>query len=440
MSPLLQTLFRLAHRPALGMALRLLPAALLLLSAARVGAAQPVLPPVETTSTPVISPTPAPTPAPAPTSAEAEAEAEAEGEVGPASDPATAPAEVAAGEMPAAAEPEPPGEAADATPPAEPAAGDPPLPEVQPLEWKPGEDCDLAGKPQDGLERSQRLLLETFCEATLWLDGLFGGEADLDNARNVAGRVEVSALHTEMWGTEYDVRLRLNYDLPTLERRLKLYLGRGPREDVVQGRVESLAVRSSVFGVEDENRWLAGLGWSPPGRFREKVDFRVGGDVSSSPEVFFQGRYRHNVFLGDDTAIRLREVAFWENDEGFGSTTSVDLDHVLRHDTLVRLAGVGTWSEATSGVDWYSNAVLYRNLRNSRAAAAQLFASGDTGGPVELREYGARLIYRQPLRRQGLFAEVVTGYSWPREYLGQDREGSAMVGLGIELLFGRDPY
>ena len=311
---------------------------------------------------------------------------------------------------------------------------------VQTMDWRPGDECKLATRPEDTVERSQQLLLETFCEATLWFDGLFGGEPDVGNARNVAGRVEISALHTQAWGTEYDVRLRLNYDLPTLERRLKLFLGRETRDDFVSDRREGLAVRSSVFAVEDENHWLAGLGWSPPGRYREKIDFRVGGDISSAPEVFVQGRYRQNVFVGEDSVWRLRETLFYENRDGFGSTTSIEFDHVLRPDFLFRFSNIGTWSESSQGLEWRSTGVLYRNLLRSRAAAAEVFARGATGAPVELREYGARLIYRHPLRRQSLFAEVVGGYSWPRDLPGLEREGSAMVGVGLELLFGRDPF
>ena len=53
----------------------------------------------------------------------------------------------------------------------------------------------------------------------------------------------------------------------------------------------------------------------------------------------------------------------------------------------------------------------------------------------------ARAIYRRPIfGRPYLFGEVVVGYSWPREEVEKDREGSATLGFGVELLFGRDPY
>jgi hypothetical protein len=84
--------------------------------------------------------------------------------------------------------------------------------------------------------------------------------------------------------------------------------------------------------------------------------------------------------------------------------------------------------------------VLYKNLRGARAVAGELFSRGTTDAEVKIQEYGARAIYRQPVGAPYLFGDFVVGYTWPREEPGQKREGSLMVGLGVELLFGRWPY
>ena len=290
------------------------------------------------------------------------------------------------------------------------------------------------------VDESRRILEETFCGATLWFDGLFGGEPDLGNARAVSGRVELSALHTEFDGEDYNGRLRLNYDLPNLERRVRLFLGREDEEDFVTDRREGFAIRSSVFGLESDEEWLAGLGYSPPGRWLNKTDFRVGGKVKSAPEVFVQWRYRQNVFLGEDSVWRLRETLFYENRDGFGSTSSIDVDRVVRRDLLMRWANVGTISEATQGLEWRSAALLYKNLPGTRAIAGELFVRGATDAEVKMREYGTRFVYREPLGRPYLFGEVIVGYTWPRYERDLPREGSTMFGFGFELLFGRDPW
>jgi hypothetical protein len=247
------------------------------------------------------------------------------------------------------------------------------------------------------LDESRRRLTETFCGATLWFDGLFGGTPDVQNARAVSGRIELSGLHTDFEGLDTKARLRLNYDLPNLERRVRVFLGR-EEPGFTSDRQEGFAIRSAVFGLDERDEWLAGLGYRPPGRYLQRVDFRVGARIKSSPEIFVQSRYRRNVFLGSNDVWRFRETVFWENRDGFGSTTSMDWDRVLRRDLLLRWGNVGTISEASDGLEWRSAIVLYKNLRGLRAVAGELFARGATAAAVSFRELGARAVYRQPLR------------------------------------------
>jgi hypothetical protein len=290
------------------------------------------------------------------------------------------------------------------------------------------------------LDESRRRLSETFCSATLWFDGLFGGIPNVENARSVTGRVELSGLHTEFDGMDGRVRLRLKYELPNLERRVALYLGRED-SDVVADRQEGFAIRSAVFGLQNEDEWLAGLGYSPPGRYLKRIDFGVGARVKSAPEVFVRARYRRNFFLGASDVWRFRETWFYENRDHFGATTSLDWDRVLRPDLLFRWGNIGTISQGSEGLEWRTAMVLYKNLRGARAVAAELFERGATDAEVKIREFGARAIYRQPVGAPYLFGDLIVGYTWPRELPGQKREGSMMMGIGVELLFGQgDPY
>lgn len=325
------------------------------------------------------------------------------------------------------------GEAADATAPAAEEAPEPPRPRLR-------DACRRPGAEQALLDVTRQRLEETFCAATLWFDGLLGGQPDLENARAVSGRVELSTLYTQAEGVDPNARLRLRYDLPNLERRVNVFLGRDDPDELVEDRGEAFAIRSSVFGLENEEEWLAGFGYSPPGRWFRKLDVRVGGRVDTKPEVFVQTRYRHNFFVGDRDVWRFRETVFWENREGYGSTTSMDFDRVLSPDLVFRWGSVGTFSESTEGLSWRSATVLFHHLGRSRAVAGEVFLRGSTGSEVKMREYGGRGIYRQPLGKPYLIGELILGYTWPRFEVDEPREGSGMIGFGLELLFGRDPY
>ena len=105
--------------------------------------------------------------------------------------------------------------------------------------------------------------------------------------------------------------------------------------------------------------------------------------MKSAPEVFAQTRYRRNVFAGTRNVWRFRETVFWENSEGFGSTTSLDFDRVIRRDLLFRWGNVGTFSESTEGLTWRSAALAYHNLGRSRAVAGEVFLRGATYDEAE---------------------------------------------------------
>lgn len=304
--------------------------------------------------------------------------------------------------------------------------------------------CREAAEPDEGaLEATRRRLYKTLCGAAVWFDGLFGGDEASAELQNVRGRVELSTQYSEYWGFRARGRLRVRADLPQFERRLHAFVGREDEDEFVADRSEGLALRSQFFEIESEDRWVAGLGYGLPGSYRQKNDVRVGARVRlDDPDVFVQLRHRRNWFLGERSAWRFRETLFYTVQDGFGSTTSVDFDHILNRKLLGRWANVGTYSEATAGVRWRSAVIFYRSLREHRALAQETYVRGETDREVPLREYGLRLVYRRPiLGRDWLYGELVGGYGWVREKRHEPRQGSALVGFGIDLLFGRgDPY
>lgn len=289
------------------------------------------------------------------------------------------------------------------------------------------------------VDAAQRRLLETLCSAALWFDGLFGERRNLSAAKNAHGRVELSFFESEYEGTRVKLRGNVRVDFPNLERRLHAFIGRDDEDDFISDRTEGLALRSQFLNVETNEGWLAGLGYGLPGSYRQRTDFRIGGKLGSEPKIFVQGRHRRNWILDRRNIWRFRETLFWTNRDGFGSTTSIDYDHIFKRSMLFRWANIGTISEETKGLEWRTAFLLYHDLPGHRAMAYETFLRGWTEGPANIREYGGRVIYRQSLMgRDWLAGEVVAGYSWPRELLIEERDGSFTFGLGVELHFGRE--
>jgi hypothetical protein len=295
--------------------------------------------------------------------------------------------------------------------------------------------CRQSVEEDAAVDRSRQVLEETFCGATLWVDGLFGGQGDAAAARRTSGRVELSTLYRDFDGFDADARLDLRYDLPTLERRVNLFLGRGHGSGIVEDREEHSTLRSAVSELDAAREWIGGLGVQVPD-WAGDGEFRVGVRRATSPEVFAQGRWRQDLAPGPRSTWRLHETLFWRNREGFGLTLGADFHRSLSPPLLFHWSGIATLSEGSEGVVWRNAGLLYRNLGSRRAIAAEIFALGATSAEVPVRDYGARAIYRHPLGRPYLFGEFVVGYSWPRDELAQRRRGYPMFGIGLELLFG----
>ncbi|HEY0975061.1 MAG TPA: hypothetical protein VGE57_11250 [Solimonas sp.] len=286
------------------------------------------------------------------------------------------------------------------------------------------------------VDDTQALLEETGCRAALWLDGLFG-EDNVDAAQRTNGYLETAISHSEFEGTDFRTRLRVRFDLPNVKERLSAFVGREDEDDFIRGRSEGFALRSQFPRVNNEDQWLAGLGYSLPGNERLQTGIKVGASSLTAPRVFVQGRVHYNVYADASNLVYVRLTPFWNSRIGFGVTSGIDYNYLLTPALLARWANVGTVSESTEGLDWLSALILYQNLREQRAMAYELFIRGQTQAEEPLYEYGARTIYRHPFVKDRFYGEFVLGYSFPRTDPTLPRNGSYEIGFGLELPFGR---
>lgn len=288
------------------------------------------------------------------------------------------------------------------------------------------------------VDDTQALLTETGCRAAMWLDGLFGGDANVEAARRTRGYVDTSVSYSQFEGTDVRTRLRVRFDLPNLKERTSAFFGLEDEDNFVQDRSERFALRSQFPAIDDREEWLAGLGYSLPDSERLQTDIKVGASNLRSPRAFLRARLHYNVYADSEDLVYVRVTPFWRTRDGVGVTAGFDYNRILLPQLLLRASQIGTISESTEGLNWLSALIFYQNLRDERAMAYQLFVRGDTDADVPLREYGTRVVYRHPLLPRQLYAEAIVGYSWPRTDPDERRRGSYEVGLGLELPFGSE--
>ena len=328
----------------------------------------------------------------------------------------------------------------------------------RPLEREPAseaeEDALAAGPPADAspmeicaqpaeedltmLQKVRRSLTVSACASSAWLDGLFGDQIHYDDYHATYGTVTVGGLWSDYDGFDPRLRFRARLQLPQWDERVSAFAGRVGEDDYVsdtEGDFDALPTRQ--FGTLEDESVLLGLGYSSPERTGNDFDAGVGVRVDLPLDPYARARYEVVRSFADRYVFSARETVFWQNTEGFGTTTRVNLDRVISDRFLLRWSNLAKYTEETIGVEWYTQVTLFQSVGHRTGLAWQAQMEGASDNEVQITRNAARLILRRQLTPEWLILELRGGVSWPRRKLTEDREASPEVGIAFEMQFGQ---
>jgi len=306
------------------------------------------------------------------------------------------------------------------------------------------EDIIACGEPGSDenawIDKVQRGVYTGVCGTARWFDGLFGNIRYDQDSDKTFGRVGLFEKYDRRDDFDTRLRLRARYSFPNLKNRLRLTLGRGDEQELVEQRSNnSQSPAPSSFQTVEDDAWLLGLGYSKRNPLQNGFDFGLGVKLDTPVDPYVKATYRHNFVFRGDTMLRLRETPFWRDSRGWGATTQVSLDHLATDNLLLRWDNVGTVAEDTEALDWGTAVSVYQSFSERRAISYTALLQGETGADVPLQNYGFETRYRQRVFRRWLFMELTASLTWPREELEEEREINPGVGIGFEMYFGPVP-
>ena len=313
-------------------------------------------------------------------------------------------------------------------------AAGPPAEEASPME--------ICAQPDEAqltvLQRVRRSLTVTACASSAWLDGLFGDQIHYDDYHATYGTVTLGGLWSDYDGFDPRLRFRARLQLPQWDERISAFAGRVGEEDYIsdtEGDFDALPTRQ--FGTLEDESVLLGLGYSSPERTGNDFDAGVGVRVDLPLDPYARTRYEIVRSFADRYVFSARETVFWQNSEGFGTTTRVNFDRVISDRFLLRWSNLGKYTEETIGLEWYSQVTLFQSVGQRTGLAWQAQIEGATDNEVQLTRHSLRLIARRQLTPDWLILELRSGVSWPRRHLYEKREPSPEVGIAFEMQFGQ---
>lgn len=292
--------------------------------------------------------------------------------------------------------------------------------------------------PDAWADRAHGKLHRFLWRSSMEVDSWFGSkQPEQVYADQTYGSITPIVLWDEYNGLSQRLRFRVKMPLPHLDERYNAFIGTFGRDEFVTERDQESGTipRQRTGGTIDQDQTLLGI------QYRQRADgprfeADAGIRIRSPVDPFVKGGYRFEFNAPNHVLISLRETGFWQNSEGFGLTSRLDVERALDIDSLIRWTASGTISQESEGVRGYSALTYYRALPRERGIAGQLFTSGEFDAAVPLGEYGIRVAYRQRLFRDWLVVELRPSVTWPKDQPEEPRKPSWGIGIGFEMMFG----
>ena len=313
---------------------------------------------------------------------------------------------------------------------------------VQPPKSSTGEPGKQSEQnvPYHWLDRTRDTLYDTMWHSAEHVDRWFGSATDDAVYRQAYGSISPALLYTQYNGLRAQVRFNLNFPLPQVNDRIHAFVGRFDPNEFVSERNEPSGTLPRTYGPPTEDQTLLGIGYHQPDKQGSHFDAGAGIRLSLPMDPYIKGSYIFERGQSDKGLFSVRETLFWQNSEGAGETTRLDLERVFARQVLVRYTLSGTRSQKSAGLKGYSSILVLHGLPNRRAVAFEVGMDGATQAQVPLHDYGAKAAYRQCFLRRWLIMEVRTSVDWPKDFTWQHRHASLGLGVGFEMLLGTDEF
>ena len=131
--------------------------------------------------------------------------------------------------------------------------------------------------------------------------------------------------------------------------------------------------------------------------------------------------------------IRFKQSGFWNSIDGFGESSSLDLERSLAHEITGRLSLSATYydsdpdSETNNGLNWGIETSFFKHLTTKTAGSFDLGVYGITRPDTETTNYRIASRIRTNILRPWLFFEFEPTVSFYKSETGERQAVGAMM-------------
>ena len=294
--------------------------------------------------------------------------------------------------------------------------------------------------PYHWLDTTRDATYNALWKSAKYVDRWFGSSQDDAVYKRVYGSISPALLYTEYDGVRAQMRFNMNFPFPEANNRLHAFIGRFDPNEFITERDEPSGAIARTYGPPTEDQTLLGIGYRQPDKEGSRFEAGSGVRLALPLDPYVKGSYVFERGKSESGLFSVRETLFWQDSEGAGETTRLDLEKVFHASWLARYTVSGTRSQRSAGLRGYTSILVLHGMTDRRAMAFEVGADGQTQAPVQLHDYGFKIAYRQGILRRWLVMEVRTSVDWPRDFIYQQRSASFGIGVGFEMLIGTEEF
>jgi hypothetical protein len=246
------------------------------------------------------------------------------------------------------------------------------------------------------------------------------------------GRVRLGVFKRRDQRADVELRFDARFRLPNVERRAYLFVGRDSQRGVVQDTPTSMTSQQRLLSDRPADvSLLAGLGFS----WAQAIDFRVG--VGARLRPYAQASYDQRWALSENQDLDFRETVFWRRYDRLGSTTALSYEFAATPTLSLRWLNAATITQVQRNLEWSNTLGAYLSLDAQRVLGLEGMVSGNEtrGTGVRISDLGVLLRWQQPIYKQWLLGEAVTGHFWPRPNANSRRQRAWALGINTKMRF-----
>jgi hypothetical protein len=165
------------------------------------------------------------------------------------------------------------------------------------------------------------------------------------------------------------------------------------------------------------------------------VDAGAGARFGLPPSPYTRLRLSQGFPLGVSIVGHVSQSVFWDERDGFGETTRLDVHRALGTRTLARWSSIGTVAEASRGYEWTSEIGVQRALGPRTALRGGAAIAGATRAVVDVDRYRIFTRLRRDVYRGWAFLEAEPEVVWPANEVTGERSRVLGIILRLELQF-----